>query len=157
MILKSRAFSGGSSIPDHHSKQGGNVSPALEWTGVPDNTESLALIVDDPDAPKGLFVHWVAYRIPLDAGKLPEGVPAQPELPNGMRQGENGFGDTGYGGPQPPSGTHRYYFHLYALDTDLDLPPGLTRQELDGAIHGHVLAEARTMGTFQYREWTRTA
>jgi hypothetical protein len=157
MILKSNAFSEGSAIPDKYSKQGGNISPALEWSGVPDDTESLALIVDDPDAPKGLFVHWIAYRIPLDAGKLAEGVPAQPELSNGMRQGANGFGQIGYGGPQPPSGTHRYFFHLYALDTDLEVPPGLSREELDGAIQGHILAEAKAMGTYQHRERTRTA
>ena len=155
--LTSRAFQNEGAIPDKYSKQGGNVSPPLAWTGVPDETRSLALIVDDPDAPSGTFVHWLAYGISPKTSSLDEHLPASPELSNGARQGRNGFGDIGYGGPQPPSGTHRYFFHLYALDTDSDMPGGLTRQELDGAIEGHIIEEAQLMGKYQYRGKTRAA
>jgi len=146
--LTSRAFQNGGIIPDHYSKQGGNFSPELAWTGVPEDTRSLALIADDPDAPAGLFTHWVLYGIDPKTNELPEHLPATGKLPNGARQGVNGFGEQGYGGPQPPSGTHRYFFHLYALDTDTDMPAGLTRQELDGAIEGHILDEATLMGRY---------
>ncbi len=159
MTLKitSRAFQNEGVIPDRYSKQGGNISPPLAWTGVPEGTRGLALIVDDPDAPSGTFVHWLIYGLPPMSGELEEHVPATEELPNGARQGINGFGELGYGGPQPPSGTHRYFFHLYAVDTDLDLPPRLSRQELDGALHGHVLQEAQLMGRYQHHGKTRTA
>jgi Raf kinase inhibitor-like YbhB/YbcL family protein len=110
----------------------------------------LALIVDDPDAPSGVFVHWLVCRIPAALGKLDEGQPAGPTLRDGIRQGRNGFGEVGYGGPQPPSGTHRYFFHLYALDSELDLPSGFNRDQLDRAIKGHVLEEAQLMGRYQH-------
>lgn len=151
LSLTTRAFQNEGPIPDEFSKQGGNVSPALEWTGVPDGTRSLALIVDDPDAPSGLFVHWLVYGIKPGVNTLEEHLPATAELPGGTRQGRNGFGDLGYGGPKPPSGTHRYFFHLYALDTETDLPGGLNRQELDGVIHGHVIEEAQLMGRYEHR------
>lgn len=157
LTLHSSAFENGSSIPDKHSKKGGNVSPALSWTGVPGEARSLVLIVDDPDAPAGLFTHWVLYGLKPETRELPEHVPSNGELPNGARQGLNGFGELGYGGPQPPSGTHRYFFHLYALDTDSDMPPGLTRQELDGAIEGHVIEQTQLMGLYRKREKTRAA
>lgn len=157
MKLTSRAFQHEGTIPENHSKNGCNVSPALEWSGVPEDAVSLALIVDDPDAPSGLFTHWLVYGIDPKEKGLGERLPAAGELPNGARQGENGFGDIGYGGPRPPSGTHRYFFHLYALDTDTQLPPGLTRDELEGAIRGHVIAEAELMGRYKARESTRTA
>jgi Raf kinase inhibitor-like YbhB/YbcL family protein len=155
--LMSRAFQNQGVIPEKYSKQGGNISPPLAWTGVPEETTSLALIMDDPDAPSGVFVHWLVYGISPHTTELEEGLPPTGQLPNGARQGVNGYGDLGYGGPQPPSGTHRYFFHLYALDTDTDLPAGLTRQELDGAIEGHVIEEAQLMGRYQSREHTRTA
>ena len=104
--------------------------------------------MDDPDAPSGVFVHWLVYRMPPEAGELNEGVPASPSLPDGIRQGRNGFGDTGYGGPRPPSGTHRYFFHLYALDSDLNLAPGAAREELDRAMAGHVMEEGHLMGRY---------
>src|SRR5260370_4958265 len=117
--LTSPGFANNGAIPDKYSKDGGNISPPLKWTDASQKTKSLALIVDDPDAPSGLFVHWVVYGIASDTTKLDEGQPATATLPNGVRQGRKGFGDLGYGGPQPPSGTHRYFFHLYALDTVL--------------------------------------
>jgi Raf kinase inhibitor-like YbhB/YbcL family protein len=157
MELTSPGFANNDAIPNKYSKEGGNVSPPLTWRDIPAKTKSLALIVDDPDAPSGLFVHWVLYGISPDTTNLDEGQPSTPTLPNGGRQGRNGFGDVGYGGPQPPSGTHRYFFHLYALDTELDLPAGASRQELDRAMKGHVLEQAQFMGRFQHREPTSRA
>jgi len=148
--LTSRAFINGGTIPDVFSKQGGNHSPALAWTGIPAETRSLALIVDDPDAPAGLFTHWLMYGIDPGLTELKEHLPPSGILPNGARQGVNGFREHGYGGPKPPSGTHRYIFHLYALDTDSDMPAGLTRQELDGAIAGHIIEEATLMGRYRH-------
>ncbi len=155
--LTSTAFANEGTIPGIHSKKGGNVSPPLTWTGVPDETRSLALIVDDPDAPSGLFTHWIVYGIDPKTNELKDRLPSRPELPGNIRQGVNGFGDCGYGGPQPPSGTHRYFFHLYALDTDTDMPGGLTRQEVEGAIEGHILEEATLMGRYRRRAGTRAA
>jgi Raf kinase inhibitor-like YbhB/YbcL family protein len=155
--LTSRAFQNEGTIPDKHSKQGGNISPPLSWTGVPEGTTSLALIVDDPDAPSGPFVHWLVYGIPPGTTELAEHLGPTQELPDGTRQGRNGFGDLGYGGPQPPSGTHRYFFHLYALDTDTDMPAVLSRQELDGAIEGHVIEEAQLMGRYKHHAETSAA
>jgi Raf kinase inhibitor-like YbhB/YbcL family protein len=155
--LTSRAFQNEGTIPDKYSKLGGNISPPLTWTGVPEGTTSLALIVDDPDAPGGAFVHWLVYGIPPGTSELAEHLQQLKELRNGARQGVNGFGDPGYGGPQPPSGTHRYIFHLYALDTDTDMPGGLDRQELGGAIEGHVIEEAQLMGRYEHRSGTAPA
>lgn len=155
--LVSPAFAPEAPIPAVYSKKGGNVSPPLEWTGVPEDTISLALIVDDPDAPKGLFTHWIVYGLTPKTSNLAEHQPAAPELPNGARQGLNGFGESGYGGPQPPDGTHRYFFHLYALDTETDIPAGLTREEINGVIEGHVIEEATLMGRYTNTEKTRAA
>ena len=150
--LTSRAFKNEGDIPNKYSKDGGNISPPLAWTNVPDEAKSLALIVDDPDAPSGTFVHWLVYGIPPDTSELDEDVPATPQLPNGALQGRNGFREFGYGGPQPPEGTHRYVFHLYALDIDPDLEGGASREELDEAIQDHILEEAHLMGRYQHRE-----
>lgn len=150
LTLTSRAFRDGGMIAEIFSKQGGNHSPALLWTGVPPDTRSLALIVDDPDAPSGLFTHWVLYGIDPRITELKEHLPASATLSNGARQGINGFGEQGYSGPKPPSGTHRYVFHLYALDTDTNMPGGLTRQELDGAIEGHIIEEATLTGRYHH-------
>jgi len=152
MKLTSRSFQDGGEIPDKHSKRGGNISPALAWSGVPQGTQSLALIVDDPDAPSGAFVHWVLYSIRPKTKDLPEDLPSVPALANGVKQGRSGFSEIGYGGPQPPSGTHRYFFHLYALDIPIDLPPGVSRLELDEAMRGHILEEAQLMGQYSHRE-----
>ena len=115
------------------------------------------MIVDDPDAPSGPFVHWLVYGIAPIVTELEQALPPLKELPNGARQGANGFDELGYGGPQPPSGTHRYVFHLYALDTDSTLPAGMTRQEMDGVIEGHIIEEAQLTGKYQHREQTRAA
>lgn len=157
LTLTSTAFENEAVIPARHSKKGGNISPALAWSGIPAETTTLVLILDDPDAPSGLFTHWIVYGIDPSSRELPEHQPSSGELPSGARQGLNGFGEIGYGGPQPPSGTHRYFFHLFALDTDTELPPGLTRQEIDGAIQGHIIEEATLMGRYKSAENTRAA
>jgi hypothetical protein len=150
--LASSAFQPQGAIPPRHSKDGGNVSPTLSWSGVPKEARSLALIVDDPDAPSGVFVHWLLYGIPISTNGLAEGQPATEIPSDGMRQGRNGFGELGYGGPQPPNGTHRYIFHLFALDSELDLPPGASRHQLDQALKGHVIGEAQLVGTYEHRK-----
>jgi Raf kinase inhibitor-like YbhB/YbcL family protein len=150
--LTSRAFEHEGVIPDKYSKRGGNISPPLAWTGVPDSTKSLALIMDDPDAPSGIFVHWLLYRIPRTATELSEDLPRTPKLPNGALQGRNNFDELGYGGPQPPHGTHRYFFHLYALDNVPDLKPGAERSDLDRAFESHILEEAQIMGRYQHHK-----
>ena len=106
--------------------------------------------MDDPDAPSDVFVHWLVYGIPGSARGLEENVPASAALPDGVRQGRNGFGDLGYGGPRPPSGTHRYFFHLYALDSNVTLTAGVSREELDRALEGHVLEEGKLMGRYSH-------
>jgi Raf kinase inhibitor-like YbhB/YbcL family protein len=128
---------------------GVNISPALSWKQPPPRTESFALIVDDPDAPSGTWVHWVVYNLPPSARQLPEHVPAGDVVADGGKQGVNDFPLSGYGGPCPPPGKpHRYFFRLYALDTVLDLRAPVHRQDVDSAMKGHVLAQAELMGTF---------
>jgi hypothetical protein len=149
MQLRSSAFENTDRIPARFTCKGEDISPDLKWTGVPDDTQSLALIFDDPDAPMGTWVHWVLYNLRSERDGLPEDVdPEGINLSDGGVQGTNSWGRTGYGGPCPPSGTHRYYFRLYALDTILDLGPGATRNQLTRAMEGHVLAEAELMGRF---------
>ena len=149
--LTSGAFNYGGKIPEKFSKQGGNVSPPLEWDGGLPSVTSLALIMDDPDAPSGTFVHWLLYAIPPGIQSLKEGLQQTPEQGR-MRQGRNSFGEIGYGGPQPPSGTHRYFFHLYALDRELEMPAGATRAELERAMQGHIIEQAALMGRYEHRE-----
>jgi len=151
MKLGTTAFPSEGPIPARHSKKGGNISPPLFWSGLPAGTRSLALIVDDPDAPSGVFVHWLMYGIPPTSTGLEEHLPPSRALPDGSRQGRNGFHELGYGGPQPPRGTHRYFFHLYALDSMPDIAPGATRPELDRAMQGHILEETQLFGTFEHR------
>jgi len=146
--ITSTAFGEGEMIPRKHTCDGRDVSPPLAWTGVPAGAKSLALIADDPDAPMGTWVHWVAFNLPLGIGGLAEATPADAELKGGGRQGKNDFRKTGYGGPCPPSGTHRYFFKLFALDTSLDLPQSAGKAELEKAMKGHILAEARLMGRY---------
>lgn len=148
MILSSTAFQDAGAIPAQYTCDGADTSPALAWTGEPERTQSFVLICDDPDAPMGTWVHWVIYDIPADVHGLAASVPPNPELPSGARQGVNDFKKTGYGGPCPPGGTHRYFFRLYALDTLLKLPPNKTRQEVLTALQGHILTEATLMGTY---------
>lgn len=149
MTLTSPSFNYGDPIPLRHTGDGVNVSPPLAWEGVPAGTKSLALICDDPDAPGKVWVHWVLYGLPPTRVDLPEGVPTDPTLPDGSRQGTNDSGTTGYDGPYPPKGKpHRYFFKLYALDADVTPPPGATKADLLAAM-GTILAEAELMGTYQ--------
>ena len=147
LTLSSSAFAPGKSIPDEFSCKGRNISPALAWTGAPANTVSFALILDDPDAPSGTFTHWVIYNIPAASKGLAQGVARQPTFDDGAAQGTNSGNRQYYEGPCPPSGTHRYFFKLYALDTRLDLPPGATVDQLQKAMQGHILAQGELMGT----------
>jgi len=151
MVLGSAAFDSGAVIPVRHSGQGLDLSPELSWDSVPEGTQSFALICEDPDAPGGTFVHWVAYNIPADRRGLPEGIERKPEA-GGFLQGANDFGGVGYRGPMPPPGSrHRYFFRLYALDVMLDVEPGLSASELRAAFKGHVLGSAELMGTYSRR------
>ena len=147
--ITSSAFSEGEMIPTGYTCDGPDVSPDLAWTGVPETTQSLALICDDPDAPMGTWVHWVLFNIPPGARGLPGEISPDAALENGARHGTNDFGRLGYGGPCPPGGTHRYFFKLYALDTELDLASGITKAQLVEAMEGHILAEAQLMGKYK--------
>jgi Raf kinase inhibitor-like YbhB/YbcL family protein len=147
--ITSSAFSEGEMIPTGYTCDGPDVSPDLAWTGVPETTQSLALICDDPDAPMGTWVHWVLFNIPPGARGLPGEISPDAALENGARHGTNDFGRLGYGGPCPPGGTHRYFFKLYALDTELDLASGITKAQLIEAMEGHILAEAQLMGKYK--------
>ena len=149
ITITSTAFREGEPIPSKYTCDGINVSPPLNWDDPPENAESFALIGDDPDAPMGTWVHWVVYNIPADVREFPENVPSSPTLSNGAVQGITDFRSTGYGGPCPPSGTHRYFFKIYALDTMLNLGPGATKKQLIDAMRGHVLAEGQLMGTYK--------
>jgi Raf kinase inhibitor-like YbhB/YbcL family protein len=148
--ITSTAFAEGRPIPDKHAFENQDLSPALQWSGVPPAAKSLALVCDDPDAPMGTWVHWVIYDLPPAAAGLPEGVAKSPELAGGAKQGVNDYKKTGYGGPCPPPGRpHRYFFKLYALDTLTGLKSGATKKELLAAMEGHVLAQGQLMGTYQ--------
>jgi hypothetical protein len=148
--ITSTAFAEGKPIPTKYTGDGNDVSPPLQWTNAPANTKSFALISDDPDAPVGTWVHWVLYDLPPATTTLAEDTPKSQFLPNGAKQGLNDFRRLGYGGPSPPPGKpHRYFFKLYALDTVLDLKPGVTKKDLLKAMEGHVLAEGQLMGTYQ--------
>jgi Raf kinase inhibitor-like YbhB/YbcL family protein len=148
--IESAAFAAGGEIPVRYTGEGEDLSPPLAWSGVPSGTKSLALIVDDPDAPdpaapKMVWVHWVLYNIPPSVAGLPEGVKS---LPPKTGEGLNDWKRTGYGGPMPPIGRHRYFHKLYALDATLNLAGAPTKADLEKAMHGHILAEATLMGTY---------
>ncbi|MEJ2719793.1 MAG: YbhB/YbcL family Raf kinase inhibitor-like protein [bacterium] len=148
--LTSPAFEDGGPIPQEYTCEGPDISPPLEWTELPDGTLSLAMICDDPDAPMGTWVHWVIYGIPPDPTSLPEAVPGDDTTEGGAVQGKNDFKRIGYGGPCPPAGKpHRYFFKLYALDTELDLKPGASKKDLEKAMKGHILAQGQLIGTYQ--------
>ena len=149
LTLSSSAFQNGQPIPSLYTCDGQNASPALTWSGVPEGTKSLALVAEDPDAPLGTFVHWVVYSIPLAATGLQGGFTTDPHTPDGTQQGTTDFGQTGYGGPCPPSGSHRYIFKLYALDKEPLLDDGATSAQLTQAMQGHILAQAQLMGTYR--------
>jgi Raf kinase inhibitor-like YbhB/YbcL family protein len=147
--LKTTAFHAGGTIPTPYTCSGANISPALSWSQPPPGTQSFALIVDDPDAPGGTWIHWVVYDLPGSARQLPEQVPAGDAIAGGGKQGANDFPQNGYGGPCPPPGQpHRYSFRLYALDTILNLHAPARRKDVDAAMKGHILAQAELMGTF---------
>lgn len=148
--LASGDFRHGERIPERFTCDGEDLSPALAWQGVPVETRSFALVCDDPDAPRGTWVHWLLYNLPAEAAELGSGVPRLPELPSQARQGVNDSGEVGYVGPCPPAGKpHRYFFRLHALDTSLNLPPGVSRADLEQAMAGHVLAIGTLMGTYE--------
>jgi len=150
LSLSSIAFKGGERIPVKYTCEGQDVSPPLTWSEPPQGTQSLTLIVDDPDAPGGAFTHWVLFNIPPDSGELPEAVPTQAQLSSGALQGKNDFGRVGYGGPCPPPGRpHRYCFTLYALDRVLDLKAGVSKKQVLDAMQGHILAQGQLIGTYQ--------
>jgi hypothetical protein len=147
--LTTTAFRPGEAIPTEFTCSGANISPALSWNQPPPRTQSFVLIVDDPDAPAGTWVHWVVYNLPASARQLPEHVPPGGAIEGGGEQGVNDFPMRGYGGPCPPPGKpHRYFFRLYALDIILDLRAPAHRKDVDSAMKGHVLAQAELMGTF---------
>ncbi len=149
MQVSSSAFSSGANVPKRNSCDGEDLSPALAWSAPPAGTRSLAIIADDPDAPRGTFTHWLAYNIPAEKRELPAGVPAAATLAEGGAQGRNGFGKLGYGGPCPPPGKpHRYFFRVFALDVTLAVKPGADREELERAMQGHVLAQGELMGRY---------
>lgn len=147
--ITSPVFEDGGTIPAKYTCDGDNVSPPLNWGAVPNTTKSIALICDDPDAPMGTWVHWVLFNLPADTTKLSENIPPDKTLANGARQGTNDFRKIGYGGPCPPSGTHRYFFKIYAIDTVLDLQAGATKSDLLKAIQGHILAQGQIIGKYK--------
>ena len=149
--LTSVAFKEGAAIPFQYTCDGRNLSPPLAWTAPPADTKSFALISDDPDAPVGTWVHWIVYNVPATLRALPEAVPVDAQLADGTRQGKTDFGRTGYGGPCPPIGRHRYFFKLYALDTVLSLAPGATKAQLEAEMKNHVLAQTQLMGTYRHK------
>lgn len=146
--IKSTAFEEGGSIPKKYTCDGTDISPPLSWTQPPEGTKSLVLICDDPDAPMGTWVHWVLYGLSPDILALPEDIPDKKEVLGGARQGTNDFRRIGYGGPCPPGGTHRYYFKLYAIDSEPGLSSGATKKEVLKSIEGHILAEGQLMGRY---------
>jgi len=148
VTLRSPAFEEGGNIPSQFTCDGEDRSPELSWSGAPENTASYVLICDDPDAPGGDWVHWVIFDLPPQSSGLAEGVPSSERLDAGGTHGKNSWGRLGYGGPCPPSGTHRYFFKLYALDSPLDLEAGQGKEQLLQAIEGHVLAQGELMGTY---------
>ena len=147
--ITSSAFAEGGLIPAKYTCDGANISPPLQWEAVPEGTQSIALICDDPDAPVGTFVHWVLFDLPADAGQLTENIPADATLANGAQQGTSDFGRIGYGGPCPPGGTHRYFFKIYALDTQLGLADRVDKARLLSAMEGHILGQGQLIGKYK--------
>jgi Raf kinase inhibitor-like YbhB/YbcL family protein len=147
--ISSASFSANEMIPKKFACDGSDASPQLSWTGAPGSTRTFALIMDDPDAPVGTWVHWVLYNLPANAKELHEGVEKQEQLSNGALQGRNDFRKIGYGGPCPPPGKpHRYFFKLYALDAKLDLKPGASKADVERAMKPHILGQAQLVGRY---------
>jgi len=150
LSISSSAFQEGERIPTKYTCEGQDISPTLMWGESPAGTRSFALIMDDPDAPGGVFTHWVLFNLPADTRELPEAVPAQSPLPSGALQGKSDFGKTGYGGPCPPPGSpHRYQFTLYALEKPLDLKSGASKKQVLEAMQGYILARSQLTGIYQ--------
>ncbi len=147
--ITSSAFEDGGLIPAKYTCDGADMSPPLQWDVVPEGTKSIAVICDDPDAPMGTFVHWVIFGLPADTRELAENIPSDETLPSGAKQGTSDFGRIGYGGPCPPSGTHRYFFKIYALDTEVDLAAGASKRELLEAMEGHILGQGQLIGKYK--------
>jgi hypothetical protein len=150
--LTSSSIEADADIPAKYSCDGANVSPALAWRDAPAATKAFALIMDDPDTPKGTVTHWLIYDVPAGAHSLPEGVPTNKNLPDGSMQGKNVRGKSGYTGPCPERGgpAHHYFFKVYALEAKTNLKPNAKREELDAAMKGHILAEAELIGRFKH-------
>ncbi len=147
--ITSPAFENNGIIPKLYTCDGKDFSPSLSWSGIPESTKSLVLILDDPDAPTGTWTHWVIYNMPPLSKGLQEGVLPMPNLPHDTKQGINDFKKIGYGGPCPPSGTHRYFFKLYALNTKLNLEAGATKNQLESAMKGHIVSQAKLVGKYK--------
>lgn len=147
--LLSTVFQDGGMIPSKYTCDGANISPPLQWSGLPPNTKSIALIVDDPDAPGKTWVHWVLYDLSPTRTELDEDIKPKTGVSGGGKQGSNDFRQSGYGGPCPPSGTHRYFFKIYALDVETSLRDGATKDELERAMQGHILSHGELLGRYQ--------
>lgn len=150
--LTSTSFGNMEIIPTEFTCDGADISPPLAWSGLSPDTQSVALICDDPDAPVGTWVHWVCYDIPATVTRLAQGVPKTDIIPSGGKQGINDFSKVGYGGPCPPSGTHRYFFKLYALDCMLEYSAGKSKHEIEQGMRGHILGEAQLIGTYSFQK-----
>jgi Raf kinase inhibitor-like YbhB/YbcL family protein len=152
--ITSTAFKEGDDIPTQYTCDGANISPPLTWSGVPRDAQTLALLMNDPDAPSGTFTHWVLYNLPRDVDGLPDSISNDETLANGARQATNSFGNIGYGGPCPPPGhgSHRYFFRIYALDNELSLNKGATGDDLLNAIEGHIIDEGQLMGRYERQQ-----
>jgi len=148
MVIYSSAFKENEMIPPKYTCDGENISPPLSWSGASQNTKSFALVVDDPDAPMGIWVHWVVYNIPASVTSFDENIPPIENLENGALQGMNDFHKKGYGGPCPPSGIHRYFFKIYALDKIISLSSGATKTQLEKAMDGHIIAKGELIGKY---------
>ena len=151
MIITSTVFTEGGNIPIQYTCDGADRSPPLAWSSVPQAAKTLALIHDDPDAPGKTWVHWVVINIPPGMSGFEEAIASDSLAQQGVVEGTTDFGRGGYGGPGPPSGTHRYYFKLYALDTALDLGPEATKKQVESAMEGHILEQAQLMGRYTRR------
>jgi len=147
--VTSTAFKNGEMIPSKYTCDGQDISPPLKWEGVPDGAKSIALIGDDPDAPMGTWVHWLVYNLPPETRELEENIPVATHLENGAKQGVTDFRRVGYGGPCPPSGTHRYFFKVYALDTSIEASGMLDKAGLLKAMEGHIIGQGQIMGKYR--------
>jgi hypothetical protein len=152
ITITSSAFQQGKAIPAQFTCDGADISPPISWQGVPQATRSIVLISDDPDAPVGTWVHWVCYDIPPTVDSLAQNMPKADTLSCGGKQGMTDFRRIGYGGPCPPSGTHRYFFKVYALDILLNLPAGKTKKEIETAMKGHILGQGELMGVYSRKK-----